>query len=105
MAIDDRNVYVVDDKSAIIAFEKAGGASLWKQDKLYGRYASGPLVVGNYVAVGDFQGYVHVVSREDGSFVARLATDGSPIVAQPLALNKGILVQTLKGGVFAIAIQ
>jgi outer membrane protein assembly factor BamB len=105
MAIDDRNVYVVDEKSAIIAFEKAGGASLWKQDKLYGRYASGPVVVGNYVAVGDFQGHVHFVSREDGSFVARVATDGSAIVAQPLALNKGILVQTLKGGVFAITIQ
>ncbi len=105
MTIDDYNVYVVDDKSAIIAFEKAGGASLWKQDKLYGRYASGPVVVGNYVAVGDFEGYVHVVSREDGSFVARIATDGSPIAAQPLALNKGILVQTVKGGVLAITVQ
>jgi outer membrane protein assembly factor BamB len=63
------------------------------------------VVVGNYVAVGDFQGYVHFVSRDDGSFVARVATDGSPIAALPLALNKGILVQTVKGGIFAIAVQ
>jgi outer membrane protein assembly factor BamB len=79
---------------------------LWKQDKLYGRYVSGPVVTGRYVAVGDFQGYVHFVSRDDGSFVARIATDGTPIVAQPQALSSGnILVQTLKGGVYAIAIQ
>ncbi len=105
LATDNDNIYVADDKSAIIAFEKAGGASLWKQDKLYGRYISGPVVTGRYVAVGDFQGFVHFVSREDGSFVARTPTDGSPIVAQPLAFNNGILVQTLKGGVYAITLQ
>ena len=105
MTIDDQNVYVADDKSALIAFVKAGGASLWKQDKLYGRYISGPVAVGKYVAVGDFQGYVHFLSRDDGSFAARIATDGSPIIAQPRAFNNGILVQTIKGGVFAIGIQ
>jgi len=81
MAADDHNVYVADDKSALVAFEKSSGASQWKQDKLYGRYVSGPVVAGKYVAVGDFQGYVHFLSREDGSFAARIATDGSPIIA------------------------
>ena len=92
-------------KSAVVAFEKTGGASLWKQDKLYGRYISGPVVSGKYVAVGDFQGYVHFLSRDDGSFAARIATDGSAIVAPPIALNEGILVQTRKGGVFALTVQ
>ena len=105
LANDRDSLYIADDKSALLAFELTGGASLWKQDKLYGRYVSGPVVVGRYVAVGDLQGYVHFVSRDDGSFVARIATDGSPIVAQPQVLDNGILVQTVKGGVFAIAIQ
>jgi outer membrane protein assembly factor BamB len=102
---DRENIYIADDKSALIAFEMTGGASLWKQDKLFGRYISGPVVAGKYLAVGDFQGYVHFVSRDDGSFVARIPTDGSPIVAQPQILNDGILVQTVKGGVFAITLQ
>jgi outer membrane protein assembly factor BamB len=105
MAIDDRNVYVSDDKGAVVAFEKDTGASQWKQDKLFGRRISGPVVSGNHVAVGDYQGYVHFLSRDDGSFAARIATDGSAIVAQPIALNDGILVQTLNGGVFAITVQ
>ena len=105
MTIDDQNVYVADDKSALIAFVKTNGASLWKQDKLHGRYISGPVAVGKYVAVGDFQGYVHFLSREDGSFAVRIATDGSPIITQPQAFNSGVLVQTVKGGIFAISIQ
>ncbi len=105
MTIDSSNIYVADDKSAIVAYEKNNGASLWKQDKLYGRYVSGPVVTGRFVAVGDFQGYVHFMSREDGSFVARVPTDGSAIVAQPVAIDNGILVQTVKGGVYAIGIQ
>ncbi len=105
LTADRANLYVSDDKSAVLAFGLANGASLWKQDKLYGRYVSGPVAVGRYVAVGDFQGYVHFMLRDDGSFVARVPTDGSPIVAQPLALNDNVLVQTLKGGVYSITIQ
>ncbi len=105
MAIDDRNVYVVNDKSAVLAFDKSNGASVWKQDKLYGRNISSPAVVGNYVVLGDFEGYVHLLARDDGSFVARVATDGSAIMAQPLVLDNGVLVQTRNGGVFAITIQ
>ncbi len=42
---------------------------------------------------------------DDGSFVARVPTDGSAIVSQPVAIGDGILVQTVKGGVFAIGIS
>ena len=105
LAMDSRNVYVSDDKSAVVAFEKTNGASQWKQDKLFGRHISGPIVVGRYVAVGDFQGYVHFMLREDGSFAARIATDGSAIAAQPVAIDDGIVVQTRNGGIFAITIQ
>ena len=104
-AMDARNVYVSDEKSAVVAFDKATGASLWKQDKLYGRSISAPAVAGKYIVVGDFQGYVHVLSNDDGSFAARIATDGSAIVAQPIAVAGNILVQTRNGGVFAIGLQ
>jgi outer membrane protein assembly factor BamB len=62
-------------------------------------------LAGRYIAVGDLQGYVHFISRDDGSFVARLPTDGSPIVAQPVKFDDNIVVQTVKGGVYAISIQ
>lgn len=104
--VDDRNLYVTDEKNAVLALDKSSGASVWRQDKLAGRNASGPLAIGRYVVVGDLEGYVHVMSREDGSFVGRIATDGSAIGAKPMALDlTSFLVQTRNGGVYAIAIQ
>ena len=106
MGIDVRNVYVTDDRSAILALDRRGGASVWKQDKLLGRWASAPLALGRYVIVGDYQGYVHVMSRDDGAFVARIATDGSAIKVPPVALDlSSFLVQTRNGGVYAINVQ
>jgi outer membrane protein assembly factor BamB len=106
IGIDARNVYVTDDQSAIQAYDRRAGSALWKQDKLSGRWASAPLALGRYVIVGDYQGYVHVMSREDGAFVARIATDGSPIQVPPVAVDLStFLVQTRNGGVFAINIQ
>jgi outer membrane protein assembly factor BamB len=88
MSSDGRNVYITDDKNAIVALDKSNGSSLWKQDKLAGRGVSGPLAFGRYIVVGDLEGYVHFLQRDDGSFVGRIATDGSPIKAAPAALDR-----------------
>jgi outer membrane protein assembly factor BamB len=105
VAMDSRNVYVSEVNGAVQALDKASGASVWKQDRLTNRQLSGPLVYRGYVIVGDLQGYVHLLSREDGSFAARVATDGSPIRTRPIATPDGVLVQTLKGGLFLIAVN
>jgi len=106
IGVDARYLYVTDDRSAVLALDKMSGASIWRQDKLAGRIVSAPLAVGRYVAVGDLEGYVHLLSREDGSFAARIATDGRAISAPPVALGaSSFLVQTRDGGVFAISVQ
>ncbi|MGQ0750670.1 MAG: outer membrane protein assembly factor BamB [Betaproteobacteria bacterium] len=106
MGGDARTLYVTDDQNAVVALDRGNGASLWKQDRLFGRGVSGPLALGRYVIVGDFEGYVHFLSREDGSFAARTATDGSPIISPPVALDMtSFVVQTRNGGLFAISTQ
>lgn len=105
LTMDHRYLFVSDDKGAIHALDKSNGASLWKQDKLVGRRLSAPLVVNGYVAVGDYQGYTHFLARDDGGFAARIATDGGAIVAPPLSINGGVVLQTLNGGVFALSVQ
>ena len=100
--IDSRFLYVTDDKGAVHALDMASGASIWKQDKLALRKLTAPVARRGYLAVADVQGIVHFLSREDGSFIARLATDGSPVVAPLQKLGNGFLVQTSKGGIYAI---
>ena len=69
---------MTDDRGAVHALDRNSGASLWKQDKLLNRRVSGPAVQRGVVAVADGEGIVHFLSREDGSFVARQKTDGTP---------------------------
>lgn len=100
--IDSRFLYVSDDKGAVHALDIASGASIWKQDKLSLRRLTAPVARRGYVAVADAEGIVHFLSREDGSFIARLETDGSPVVAPPQKLGNGVVVQTSEGGIYAI---
>jgi outer membrane protein assembly factor BamB len=54
--------------------------------------------------VGDFEGYVHFLTRETGAFVARRETGGGAVRAAPVRLGAGLLVQTEDGGLFALAL-
>lgn len=101
--MDGKAVYVTDDKGNIMAYERGSGRNLWRQDKLAARGVSGPTVNGRTLAVGDYQGYVHFIDTEDGSFVAQRATDGGAIAVAPLLANGRWLVQTQKGGLFALS--
>ena len=105
LSIDSRYVYVSDDKGAVHALDKASGAGLWKQDKLFLRRLTGPQSLRNLVVVGDVKGIVHFLSRDDGAFVARLPTDGSAIQAPLQRLGSSLVVQTTNGRVLAIEAQ
>jgi len=105
LAMDNRNVYVADDKGAVHALDRFRGTSLWKQDKLFLRQLSRPYVARGLIAVGDVKGVIHFLSREDGSFAARFTTDGSPIAAAPQGYASGWVFQTLGGGVYALDVQ
>jgi hypothetical protein len=56
--------------------------------------------LGRSVVVGDNTGLVHLLSREDGSPLNRLSTDGSAIAAAPVVAGDTLVVVTQKGGVF-----
>jgi len=106
LAVEASYIYVADESGAVLALDKQTGASIWKQNKLAGRDLSGPLSLGDHVVVADVEGYVHVLSRASGAFEARIPTDGSAIVVPPVALDRtSFAVQTVNGGVFAIAVQ
>ena len=105
-AADDLSVYLSEDTGAVVALDKSSGASVWKQSKLSYRTLSAPLATKDYVVVGDFEGQVHFLKFEDGSFAARIATDGGGIAAAPKLMGDNkVLLQTRKGGVYVIAIK
>lgn len=105
VSVDQRFVFAADDKGSVFAFNRDGGTSAWKNDKLGYRRLSTPVSYGRAVAVGDYQGYIHFLSREDGAFLARAATDGSPISSVPVVAGSHLIFQTQSGTVTAIAVE
>ncbi len=99
---DASRVYVVDDKGSVQAFDRSNGASIWKQDVLAKRRIGGPQLIGDELGVVDVEGYLHLLSRSDGAYVGRIATDGSLATTQPAQLGGGILWQSEKGTVYSV---
>lgn len=106
VGLGERFMFAVDDHAVVHGFDKLRGASLWKQEALRERRLTTPLVLNDgLVAVADFQGVVHLLGLEEGALAARASTDGSAVNGTLLPLNRGLVVQTSNGGVYAFKIQ
>ncbi len=102
IARDARQVYVSEESDAVSALDAFSGASIWRQDKLGLRQLSAPLVNSVGVLVGDVEGYVHVLNRDNGAFIGRVETDGSAVRVAPRALGDAAVVQTQGGHIFVL---
>jgi len=105
LSMDEYLVYVADDNDVVTAYHKESGRAVWRQDKLANRQLSAPLSIGKYVVVADYEGYVHLISAEDGSFAARAQADGGKVRMAPVDIGPGIAVQSLKGGITAFKLN
>jgi hypothetical protein len=77
------------------------GERLWSADQLKYRALTAPQLVGRSVVVGDDSGFVHFLSRDDGSLLTRVPTDGSPVVGVPVLMGQTLIAATQRGGLFA----
>ena len=83
MAVDNRYIYVTDAKDHAWAIDIGSGGTVWKQHQFTYRHLTAPAVLGDSILVGDLEGYVHLLSAEDGSVLARKRLTKAPISQQP----------------------
>jgi outer membrane protein assembly factor BamB len=103
MALDPRFAFASSDIGVVHGFSRAGGVEVWRQDGLRYRSLSAPVSTGRAVAVGDFEGVVHFLDRDTGQLISRQATDGSAVLARPVATSAGVLLQTRQSTLWHIA--
>ncbi|HEV7432855.1 MAG TPA: outer membrane protein assembly factor BamB [Steroidobacteraceae bacterium] len=100
LAADALGVYVSTAEGDVIKLDRASGAERWRQKALLRRSLSAPVLQGNTVVVADYEGVIHWLSTEDGSFVAR-AKGGNRISGAPQVNGDLVIVQTDKGKIEA----
>lgn len=105
MMVLRKYLYLSDVSGSVIALDKTTGSTTWKNGQLLLRGITAPYALGNFVVVGDFEGYLHGLNREDGNFVARIKLDGGAIMAMPIEMDGGLLVQTRGGELYSLSIH
>jgi len=98
---DERRVFGVESDSKLRAWSRQDGQVLWALDDYRFRELSGLRVWAGAIAVGDGQGQLHLLSREDGRTLQRLGTDGSAIVQRPLVAGRQLVTLNRSGLVTA----
>ena len=103
--LDGDDIFVADVESNVWSISRRNGDSNWKQDALRARHITAPVSVGDYVMVGDLEGYVHWLSQDDGRLLARTRVDKSRIVRAAALAEDVLFVQTEYGLLAALRVE
>ncbi|EAQ99486.1 outer membrane protein assembly factor BamB [Congregibacter litoralis] len=99
------NVYIAEESGTITAFLRNGQGIRWEQPALAWRGLSRPIPVSSYLAVVDFEGYLHLLSQVDGEFLARVRPDSDGARADMLAVGTVLYVYSNGGKLIAYDIR
>jgi outer membrane protein assembly factor BamB len=105
MNAEDGKVFVSHALGSVYALDYEQGKSFWRQAGLLNRRLTAPLPMGSVVAVGDLEGYLHFLTRDEGNFAARIKLDSNAVMSLiPGASSKQLIAETRDGGIYAITI-
>ncbi|MFZ9583958.1 MAG: outer membrane protein assembly factor BamB [Pseudohongiellaceae bacterium] len=99
------NIYVVAEDDTVKAYRVGTDEPQWTNDQLSLRQLSAPLGFSNYVAVGDYEGYVHLLAQSDGRFVGRTKVDGDGVRSHMLAQGNTLFVYGNGGNLVSYTVQ
>ncbi|WP_420391068.1 outer membrane protein assembly factor BamB [Marinobacter sp.] len=90
--IGNGNIFVAGANGDITAYRGSDRRELWVQDRLSWRQPTQPVVFEDYLLIGDFEGYIHMLSLEDGSLVGQLEFDDEGLRVPFQRLQNGNLL-------------
>jgi outer membrane protein assembly factor BamB len=99
------NVYVADDDGTVSAYLRNGQGVRWQNIDLGFRELSRPVPINSYVAVVDFEGYLHFLSQVDGEIVGRIKVDSGGARADMIAKGNRLFVYTNDGALKAYDVE
>lgn len=105
-SVDGRYLIASNEIGDLYAFSRSGGREVWRIQTLQRRGPTTPVVVGRAVAIGDYEGYLHFINRDDGATISRLRVGKEPLAASPFKLTESLLIsQSRDGKLILLAVQ
>ena len=101
LAVDGDTIYVTAADSSVVALRRRDGTPVWTQDAMLRRSLTAPVLSGDTLVVGDFEGYVHWLDAATGQMLARGKTGGGRMSNAPVVAGDLLLLQTDSGDVQA----
>ena len=105
VALGYGSVYLSHANGTVEGIDERSTTALWSNDSLARRQLSGPAVFSSYVAVGDLEGYLHLLSQVDGRFVARTRIDSSGVRVRPVVEGDWLYAYGNDGTLVALTIR
>ncbi len=99
------SVVVADPAGIVWALDKSTGAPVWSHTVLARRSLTAPTVQGDYVVVGDFDGYLHWLRLDNGELATRERAGGKALRAKPVVADGILIVQNVDGELTAFRVQ
>jgi outer membrane protein assembly factor BamB len=92
--------------SEIIAYDtNSNGRETWKNESLLFRDITAAVPISSYLAIGDFEGYLHLVAQSDGRFVGRVRVDKDGLRSQAIVDGSRIFVMGNSGRLSALELR
>ena len=101
LAVSYGRVVATVERSRVAAFNSANGDKVWENEQLLNRELSAPALIDDYVAVIDHEDLLHLLSKDDGSFVHRFKVSGDGFHS-PMLSHKGKLYILSDDGVLSV---
>lgn len=101
LAASDDKLFVSQSDGKVTAFNLTSGEQVWQNEKLLRRGLSGVQTFGDYLAVVDFEGYMHVLNQSNGELAVRDRVDSSGVRAPMLTDGKVLYVYGNSGELMA----
>ena len=77
LAVNGQQVIATSLDGSVVAYDRNSGETLWESDDLAYRHLTNPVMIGNYIAVGDLDGVVHLFDPANGRIVSRVESKGA----------------------------
>ena len=97
---DESTLFGTESDGRVVAWRHTDGERQWVSERLRFRGLSAPVLAGRSLVIGDEEGTLHFLSRQDGAPLNRLSTDGSAIVTTPVLAGQTLIAVTKRGGIF-----